>query len=125
VPPAPPTDSHHDDRTPVIQTTGPPDLGISRPRVSPRSRPAAGKPPPRPRCLVGRVTHFPSEIGHRPYETWHCAGLRLDIPSAVREISICTRRPPAEAARYRRCCAQSGIGEMISTRRLDDGWSGP
>ena len=26
VPPAPPTDSHHDDRTPVIRTTGPPDL---------------------------------------------------------------------------------------------------
>jgi hypothetical protein len=26
VPPAPPTDSHHDDRTPVIQTTGPQHL---------------------------------------------------------------------------------------------------
>jgi hypothetical protein len=26
VPLAPPTDSHHDDRTPVIQTTGPQDL---------------------------------------------------------------------------------------------------
>jgi hypothetical protein len=26
VPPAPSTDSHHDDRTPVIQTTGPQDL---------------------------------------------------------------------------------------------------
>jgi hypothetical protein len=26
VPPAPPTDSHPDDRTPVVQATGPPEL---------------------------------------------------------------------------------------------------
>jgi hypothetical protein len=46
MPPAPPTDSHHDDRRPVIQTTGPQDRESAGRERSLRSRPGAERAPP-------------------------------------------------------------------------------
>jgi len=44
--------------------------------------------------VLGRLTHFPNEIGHRPHETWYCARPEARQSSAVRETSIRTGRPP-------------------------------
>ncbi len=77
-------------------------------------------------ALSRRTCHpLPERVGHRPHETWHCAGPEVRHSSAVRERSICTRRPPAEAARYRRCCAcrpivRRGTSLGLRDRRIAD-----
>ena len=115
--PAPPTDSHHDDSTPVIHTTGPQNRGISSPRVSPRTRPVVGKPPPRPHCLVGRATHFRARSVTDLMRLGTVLGLRFDIPTLSRNIHLNGSSTPAEAARYRSICVRLDLCGGVPERR--------
>jgi len=111
VPPPPPTDSHPDDRTPVLYPTGPHHRNQPAARVSPRSRPGAEQA-------------APWDEARAPSSLTSPARSRAETDGHHRQAGVCTRpawlsrKPPARSVRRRRAhtCGRPALADAIADR---------